>query len=118
MSSVIFGTFLFHPKSLRFPIVCGSSMGVSPTGTREASELDHQEGLVRDSRIDHLAGVMTGYSTGVKPGDIVEESQTVCIVEAMKMMNHITAETSGVIESILVENGQPVEFDQPLFTIV
>ena len=38
--------------------------------------------------------------------------------EAMKMMNHIEAETSGTIESILVENGQPVEYDQPLFTIV
>lgn len=44
--------------------------------------------------------------------------RAICIVEAMKMMNHIQAEASGVIESILVENGQPVEFDQPLFTIV
>ncbi len=48
----------------------------------------------------------------VKKGDIL------CIVEAMKMMNHIEAETSGTIEAVLVENGQPVEFDQPLFTIV
>ena len=53
---------------------------------------------------------MVGQS--VKKGDIL------CIVEAMKMMNHIEAEVSGTIESILVENGQPVEFDQPLFTIV
>ena len=41
----------------------------------------------------------------------------VCIVEAMKMMNQIEADKSGVIESILVEDGQPVEFDQPLFVI-
>jgi len=54
----------------------------------------------------------------VKAGDMVEVGQVLCIVEAMKMMNHIQAETSGVIESILVENGQPVEYDQPLFTIV
>ena len=40
-----------------------------------------------------------------------------CIVEAMKMMNHIEADKSGVVQSILVENGQPVEFDQPLFSI-
>ena len=50
--------------------------------------------------------------SGVKAGD------TVCIIEAMKMMNQIQADKSGVIESFLVEDGQPVEFDQPLFTIV
>ncbi|BAP43131.1 acetyl-CoA carboxylase biotin carboxyl carrier protein [Pseudomonas sp. 21LCFQ02] len=54
----------------------------------------------------------------VEVGQTVKKGDTLCIVEAMKMMNHIEAETSGVIESILVENGQPVEFDQPLFTIV
>ena len=51
-------------------------------------------------------------------GQSVKKGDILCIVEAMKMMNHIEAEASGVIESILVENGQPVEFDQPLFTIV
>ncbi|KHL70780.1 acetyl-CoA carboxylase biotin carboxyl carrier protein [Pseudomonas flexibilis] len=51
-------------------------------------------------------------------GQTVKKGDILCIVEAMKMMNHIEAEASGVIESILVENGQPVEFDQPLFTIV
>lgn len=54
----------------------------------------------------------------VEVGQTVKKGDTLCIVEAMKMMNHIEAEVSGVIESILVENGQPVEFDQPLFTIV
>jgi len=58
------------------------------------------------------AAVFAEVGQSVKKGDIL------CIVEAMKMMNHIEAETSGTIESILVENGQPVEFDQPLFTIV
>jgi len=54
----------------------------------------------------------------VKVGQSVKKGEILCIVEAMKMMNHIEAEASGVIESILVENGQPVEYDQPLFTIV
>ena len=54
----------------------------------------------------------------VEVGQTVKNGDTLCIVEAMKMMNHIEAETSGVIESILVEDGQPVEYDQPLFTIV
>ena len=47
-----------------------------------------------------------------KMGDVI------CIVEAMKMMNQIEADKSGTIEAILVENGEPVEFDQPLFSIV
>ena len=51
-------------------------------------------------------------------GQSVKKGDTLCIVEAMKMMNHIEAEIGSVIDAILVEDGQPVEFDQPLFTIV
>lgn len=51
-------------------------------------------------------------------GQQVKEGDLLCIVEAMKMMNQIKADKSGTIDAVLVENGQPVEFDQPLFTIV
>ena len=51
------------------------------------------------------------------PGMKVEPDTTVCIIEAMKVMNEIKAEKSGVIKEVLVENGQPVEFGQPLFTL-
>ncbi|APQ13171.1 acetyl-CoA carboxylase [Pseudomonas oryzihabitans] len=54
----------------------------------------------------------------VEVGQQVKKGDILCIVEAMKMMNHIEAEASGTIGQVLVENGQPVEFDQPLFTIV
>ncbi|WP_143872933.1 acetyl-CoA carboxylase biotin carboxyl carrier protein [Catenovulum sediminis] len=53
----------------------------------------------------------------VSEGDTVNEGDTLCIIEAMKMMNEITADKSGVIKSILVENGDAVEFEQPLFII-
>jgi acetyl-CoA carboxylase biotin carboxyl carrier protein len=53
----------------------------------------------------------------VKEGDKVEEETVVCIVEAMKLMNEIQAETSGEIVKIYVENAQPVEYGQPLFGI-
>lgn len=53
----------------------------------------------------------------VEAGQQVKEGDVLCIVEAMKMMNQIKADKSGTIEAILVENGQPVEYDQPLFTI-
>ena len=54
----------------------------------------------------------------VAVGQTIKKGDVLCIVEAMKMMNHIEAEVGGVTEAILVDNGQPVEYDQPLFTIV
>lgn len=59
-----------------------------------------------------------GASAFVEVGKSVQAGDTLCIVEAMKMMNQIESDTSGTISQILVEDGQPVEFDQPLFTIV
>lgn len=53
----------------------------------------------------------------VKVGDKVSKGDTLCIVEAMKIMNEIEAEFSGTIQEVLVEDGTPVEFDQPLFII-
>lgn len=53
----------------------------------------------------------------VEVGDSVTEGQTLCIVEAMKLMNEIEADKAGVVKAILTENGQPVEFGQPLFLI-
>ena len=53
----------------------------------------------------------------VKVGDHVEAGQTLGIIEAMKLLNEIEAETSGTIKEICVENAQPVEFGQPLFII-
>ena len=50
-------------------------------------------------------------------GDSVKEGDTVIIIEAMKVMNAIAAPRGGTITAVLVENGQPVEFDQPLFVI-
>jgi acetyl-CoA carboxylase biotin carboxyl carrier protein len=53
----------------------------------------------------------------VEEGSKVREGQTLCIVEAMKLMNEIEADCSGDVIEILVENGKPVEFEQPLFRI-
>ncbi len=53
----------------------------------------------------------------VKVGDHVEAGQTLGIIEAMKLLNEIEAETSGTVKEICVENAQPVEFGQPLFII-
>jgi acetyl-CoA carboxylase biotin carboxyl carrier protein len=60
-------------------------------------------------------------SPGAKPfvevGDSVEVGDTLCIIEAMKLMNEIESDKSGVVKQVLAENGQPVEFGQPLVVI-
>ena len=60
-------------------------------------------------------------SPGAEPfvsvGSSVSEGQTLCVIEAMKLMNEIPADAAGVIKEVLVENGQPVEFGQPLFVL-
>ncbi|NLA51886.1 MAG: acetyl-CoA carboxylase biotin carboxyl carrier protein [Alcaligenaceae bacterium] len=53
----------------------------------------------------------------VEVGKSVSEGDTLCIIEAMKLLNEIEADVSGVVKKILVENGEPVEFGQPLFII-
>ncbi|OIO83042.1 MAG: acetyl-CoA carboxylase, biotin carboxyl carrier protein [Gallionellaceae bacterium CG1_02_56_997] len=58
-----------------------------------------------------------GSKAFVDVGEQVKVGDTLCIIEAMKLLNEIDAENTGVIKAILVENGQPVEFGQPLFVI-
>jgi acetyl-CoA carboxylase biotin carboxyl carrier protein len=58
-----------------------------------------------------------GAKAFVEVGDTVKEGDALCIVEAMKLMNEIEADAAGVVKAILVENGQPVEFGQPLFLL-
>jgi acetyl-CoA carboxylase biotin carboxyl carrier protein len=89
--------------------------GVSPAAPAEAQ----QEGHVLKSPM-----VGTFYRSPspdakafVELGQTVKEGQTICIIEAMKLMNEIEADASGVVKAILVENGQPVEYGQPLFVI-
>jgi len=53
----------------------------------------------------------------IEVGQTVKQGDTLCIIEAMKLMNEIEADASGVVKAILVENGQPVEYGQPLFII-
>jgi acetyl-CoA carboxylase biotin carboxyl carrier protein len=53
----------------------------------------------------------------VEVGQVVSKGQTLCIIEAMKLLNEIESDVSGTVKAILVENGQPVEYGQPLFLI-
>ncbi len=58
-----------------------------------------------------------GAPTFVEVGSQIKEGETLCIIEAMKLLNEIESDKTGVVKAILVENGQPVEFGEPLFVI-
>ncbi|MDH3490546.1 MAG: acetyl-CoA carboxylase biotin carboxyl carrier protein [Gammaproteobacteria bacterium] len=65
----------------------------------------------------YYAASSPGAAPYVQVGDRVNEGDTLCIIEAMKMMNQIESDVSGVIKSIRIQNGEPVEFGQTLFVI-
>ncbi len=58
-----------------------------------------------------------GASPFVEIGQAVTKGQTLCIIEAMKLLNEIESDTAGVVKAVVAENGQPVEYGQPLFII-
>jgi acetyl-CoA carboxylase biotin carboxyl carrier protein len=85
-----------------------------PAAEAAASDLHH---IVSPMVGTFYAAPSPGAPAFVKPGDKVTEKTVVCIIEAMKLMNEIEAEVSGEIVEVLVENGQLVEYGQPLFTV-
>jgi acetyl-CoA carboxylase biotin carboxyl carrier protein len=92
--------------------------------TAPAAEESSDEDSLPSGHVVKSPMVGTYYSAsspGSKPfvsvGDSVTEGETVCIVEAMKILNQIEADVSGIVKAILVENAQPVEYGQPLMII-
>jgi len=102
------------------PAPANADTPAAPGPAATSSESQLEEGLVTiDSPMvgTFYAAPAPGEPPFVQRGDMVDEGQTVCIVEAMKLMNEVGAKFSGSIEKILVENGEPVEFGQPLFAV-
>lgn len=98
------------------PAAPATGLNSSTPGTEEA---DIPSGETIDSPMVgtfYAAGSPTS-SPFIKVGDSISVGDTLCIIEAMKMLNQIEAEKSGVVKAILVENETPVEFGQPLFVI-
>lgn len=89
-------------------------------GTAPAASEPSTQGFVQRSPMvgTFYRSPAPGSAKFVEIGSVVKPGDVVCIIEAMKMMNQIQADKGGVIESILVDDGLPVEYDQPLFTIV
>lgn len=107
------------------PLIAAAPAAVpaaAPAAAAPAAEEEQAEQLT--GHVIHSPMVGTFYraaSPGAKPfvevGQNVSNGQTLCIIEAMKILNQIEADISGTITKILVENGQPVEYNEPLFVI-
>ncbi|MEO0440594.1 MAG: acetyl-CoA carboxylase biotin carboxyl carrier protein [Pseudomonadota bacterium] len=90
----------------------------APVAAAEAPAADDHAGAQKSPMVGTVyLAPEPGAADFVSVGDKVAAGDTLLIVEAMKVMNPIAAESAGTIKSILVENGQPVEFDQPLVVI-
>ena len=87
--------------------------------TEESTEPETISGKIIDSPMvgTFYAAPNPGAKDFVSVGDKISEGDVLCIIEAMKMMNEVKADSSGIIKQVLIENAEPVEFGQPLFVI-
>jgi acetyl-CoA carboxylase biotin carboxyl carrier protein len=101
------------------PLPAGPAPIAAPASAPAAAPAHAAEGHVVKSPM--VGTFYRAPSPDAKPfvdvGGAVKEGETICVIEAMKLMNEIEADASGTIKAILVENGQPVEYGQALFII-
>jgi acetyl-CoA carboxylase biotin carboxyl carrier protein len=116
------GMLIGAPRMMASPeiIIAGAdapAASAAPTAASEARSNDDLH-LVKSPIVGTYYGAPSpGLEPFVKVGAFVETGQTLCIVEAMKLMNEIESDASGEVVRVFVENGQPVEYGQPLFGI-
>lgn len=91
----------------------------APAASGEAATEPEETGFLVNAPMvgTFYASSSPGSAPYVQVGDRISEGDTLCIIEAMKMMNQIEADVSGIIKSIRVQNGEPVEYGQTLFVI-
>ena len=105
------------------PVMAVAGVPATPpiTGAMSATELTPVAEAIHAVKSPMVGTFYRSASPGAKPfvevGDIVKEGDTICIIEAMKILNEIESDKSGVVRKILCENGQAVEYGQPLFLI-
>ncbi len=113
------GAMISMPAPLPQPVTVAASVTSGNPGATSAAEKDVPEGHVVRSPM--VGTFYRAASPGAKAfagvGQKVSVGERLCIIEAMKLMNEIEADADGVVKAVLVENGQPVEYGQPLFVI-
>jgi len=99
------------------PIALPATSAAAETAASEDEDLPSGH-IVKSPMVGTYYGAPSpGAKEFVKVGDHITAGETMCIIEAMKILNQIEADKSGTVKAILVENAQPVEFGQPLFVI-
>ena len=97
-------------------VAAPGSLAPSPSGEPEAAQAEGH--VLKSPMVGTFYRAPTpGANAFVEVGQTVSEGETVCIIEAMKLLNEIEADRSGIIKAILVENGQPVEYGHALMVI-
>lgn len=110
---------MYMPQSMAYP---GATAPPAPTVTPEPENADAEEEMLGQVVRSPMVGTFyrapsPGSKVFVEEGQAVKAGDTLCIIEAMKILNQIECEQSGTVKRILIENGQPVEYNQPLFVI-
>ena len=99
------------------PVAAAAPAAAAPAAEKESQALSGH--IIKSPMVGTFYSAPSpGSPAFAAVGQHVKVGDVICIVEAMKMMNQIEADKAGVIEAILAEDGEPVEFDQPLITIV
>jgi len=122
------GGTVMQPMQTSIPVAPAPQVHAAPVSPAAAHEpiadIDSDEESIPDGELVRAPMVGTFYASSspeaepfVGLGQQVGVGDTLCIIEAMKMFNQIEADVAGTVVAVLVENGQPVEFDQPLFVI-
>jgi acetyl-CoA carboxylase biotin carboxyl carrier protein len=107
------------PQYAAAPAPAAAPVAAAPVAAAAPAAAESNGHIVRSPMVGTFyRSPSPGSPTFVEVGKHVKVGDVICIIEAMKMMNQIEADKAGVVEAILVEEGQPVEFDQPLVTIV
>ncbi|GHD56662.1 acetyl-CoA carboxylase biotin carboxyl carrier protein [Jeongeupia chitinilytica] len=106
-------------QPMQFQAPAAAAAVAAPAAVAEAADSALPDGTPVKSPMvgTFYRAASPGAKSFVEVGQQVNAGDTLCIIEAMKLLNEIEAETSGVIKAILVENGQPVEYGEPLFVI-
>ena len=109
----------YAPPALAPAPVMAAPIAVAPAPLAAPASAELVGHVVRSPMVGSFYGAPApGSPAFVSVGQKVDTGDVLCIIEAMKMMNQIEADKAGTIGAILIEDGEPVEFDQPMFTII
>ena len=117
LSRVPKGSVAVAPVAVAAPAVAAAPVAAAPAAAPAVPALPEGHVVKAPMVGTYYASASPGAPAFIKVGQQVKAGETLGIIEAMKMFNQIEADVAGTVQAILIDNGQPVEFDQPMFVI-